>query len=184
MNEPAPELSQWDIADRRPKLPRSIRLAGLIWTIAGLVMLGIMVMNVLSALAPADHFFDEAGKKTTTNLPIVLGAAVFGALFGLAFLVCGIQAQTGVPKGMIGNAIGSLIFGCLWVAGGALVWIRLSAAKAAGIQIPDDPSSYQISLGMGVAFLIAGVLGIVGHSAYVSWRAAAEAFDLEHRIPS
>ncbi|HVK08300.1 MAG TPA: hypothetical protein VM597_05930, partial [Gemmataceae bacterium] len=82
--------------------PTGVKIAGIIWIAYG-------ALGILSNVA---SFALNAGQAAAGGGGNVAGVGC-GVLIAIAFLVVGVQTVKGTAPGMMGNGIGSLIFGVL-----------------------------------------------------------------------
>jgi hypothetical protein len=142
-----------DYAGEEPGFPPAVRAAGIVWIVAGALILLTLGGNVLLSLGSPGA--DPA------NGPYFAGqmcGAAFVGLFGAAFIFVGIQTANGTARDTMGNAVGSILLGLLNWAGAALNGAegRFVVAGCAFV--------------CGAALLVAAVLALVGRGAYKEWR--------------
>ena len=86
---------------------------------------------------------------------------MFIGLFGAVFLHVGNQSIKGTAAGTVGNGVGSIIFGLLYLAYTAAVAVLLGRIIEAAVG------------GLGTVLLLtAGVLALAGSGQYKLWRKA------------
>jgi hypothetical protein len=142
-----------------PQYPGSVRAAGIIWIILGGLILLSAGLNLLVAF---------------TDQPLVGGAyaagrgcgVLFMALFGVVFLLVGIQNVNGTAKDTLGNAIGSIIFAALEF--GIAVVTIVGTAAIGNLPIGLIVAGIYGFGGMGL--LLAGILALLGRRQYLAWR--------------
>jgi hypothetical protein len=142
-----------DDVGEEPAFPPAVRAAGIIWVVAGALILLSLGANVLMSLgssgaAPAEGAY-FAGQ--------VCGG-LFVAVFGAAFIFVGVQTAAGAARDTTGNAVGSILLGLLNWAGAALNGAEGRFVTAG------------LAFVCGAALLVAAVLALAGRGAYKEWR--------------
>ncbi len=141
-----------------PSFPAGVKTAGFIWIAFG--ALGI-IMQVVTL-----------GMKAAQGNP---ASPCCGFLFAIAFLIVGVHTIQGKATGMIGNGIGSIVFSLLYFGLAAGVLFLDLLPKPQGERAEEAQMILQIVGAicglLGFLLFLAGVLAIVGHGAYVDWRA-------------
>jgi hypothetical protein len=120
-----------------PPIPAIVRAAGIIWIVFGCLVLPF----VLLMSEPASMFL----------------VAVFAA----AFIFVGAQTASGRARDVIGNGIGSLVFGFSAISGGATML----------------PMGAVLSV-VGLPLFAAGVCALIGRNDYKKWRREKERGEL------
>lgn len=131
-----------DDDDRRPAnvpLPSGIKIAGIIWISFG-------VLGLIAAM------FTFAASN---------GVGCCGVLTSLVFAIVGLQTFHGEAKRLLGNAIGSIIFGLLY--GAASIAIISLNQKIEVIAVGALIALFSLSL------LVAGFLALVNRADYERW---------------
>ncbi|MBY0232598.1 MAG: hypothetical protein K2W96_25235 [Gemmataceae bacterium] len=162
-------------------LPGSVHAAGLIWVIFGSLILLVRVTDLVVTLNAQPGIIPQGN-------PMVAGAMVgtVGVSFvGLIFIVLGVLTLNGTLGDILAVGIISLIVGvlCGGVSGlGFVQAVALSSNPMLKMFLP----AYLITLmfvvsgvGMlsGLAFLVAGILGLSGNEAYRRWRGRRLGYD-------
>jgi hypothetical protein len=144
-----------------PPVPGLAVFAGTLWCVVGLVCLARIVFPVMMiASAPRrvpESFFVMAC--------IVMIAMV---LFAIMFLYCGITTNRGTAGGLIGNGIGSLVFGGYHLF--ALVWVYLGSPQPIRRTIADDALAIAAHTFFAAALIFAGVFSLMRVGAYREMR--------------
>lgn len=163
-----PRFDDEDDYDDEPRLrqrvpfPTSVRVAAVLWIIFGaLAITGNLISFALTTARQA-----APGARPGAGAG---GGMLCGVIIGVAFLAVGIQTLKGTAKGTLGNAIGSLIMGALYLLGMVAI-----AAAAFGRQLGPGEAIVLVVLAafigfLAIALLSAGVLALVGRSAYEAW---------------
>jgi hypothetical protein len=142
---------------RPPGFPASVRAAGVLWIVfGGIGLLGVFLsFGVLVA---------SAGRATGPNF--------CGVLIPVVFLIVGIQTVSGSINSMVGPAVASLVFGCIYLGLGALVAVLGVGALADARHI--EPAilviAAMILVGLGILLVTAGTLALVGKDRYFLWK--------------
>lgn len=150
-----------------PRVPGLVRTAGVLWIAYGsLGLLTTLVGFIMQAGNQA-----AAGGNPGGNTPTSPCCSI---IITIAFMYCGIQSLQGTAKDTLGNSIGSLVFGALQFAAG--VFFILVGLEI--IQLAMFVREAALAIGAYVVFmssllLAAGVLGLMGRSAYREWREVA-----------
>lgn len=154
--------------DRRadtPAFPIAVKLAGIAWIGFG----AVEWIAVILALAQSGAN-QGAGGRPQPLTPCCPG------LVGLAFLVCGYQTVTGKTKDTLGNSIGSILLGLLQLAVGVAIGLFGVAANNRNNDGGLMGAVLAAILGLlGAGLIAAGVLALVGRSAYRDWRRSQKA---------
>jgi hypothetical protein len=171
-----------DVPDARAPFPAGVKVAGIVWIGYGVLALISAALNVVVGAAGAG-----AGGAS----PVCTGICV--GLFGLAFLFVGVQSVRGTAKDVLGNGIGSIVFGVLYLAGAAFLLLMGGFADQAANQpgkggAPINKEQFQTvayvsgAIGgfFGLLLLLAGVLALSNRTAYKAWR-RAEGLDRPRR---
>lgn len=147
--------------------PGGAKAAGIIWI--GFGSLGIL-SNIVSIAVTAGQAAAGGGQQ--------YGGVGCGILIAIAFLIVGIQTVKGTAPSMMGNGIGSLIFGALYLICGAILLAGGGVLAARGGGGAGAPAGglimilAAIPIVLGLALLLAGVLALMNKTAYEDWRAA------------
>jgi hypothetical protein len=154
----------------RPAFPGGAKAAGIVWIAFG--SLGIL-SNIVSIAVTAGQAAAGGGQQ--------YGGVGCGILIAIAFLIVGIQTVKGTAPSMMGNGIGSLIFGALYLICGAILLagggMLAAGGPGKGGGAPAGAGSLimiiaAIPIVLGLALLLAGVLALMNKTAYEDWRAA------------
>ena len=141
---------------RRAPFPTGVRIAGIIWVLFGAI-------TILSSLA---GFVTQAGAGGG-------GSIGCGLFIPIAFLITGIQTVQGTAKGVLASAIGSIVFGLIYLAVPILLFQLINQVRG-GAAGPMPPGVLQVVAGVmilaGVALLAAGGLALVNRQEYMAWR--------------
>jgi hypothetical protein len=121
-----------------PPIPAMVRAAGIIWIVFGALSL-LLTLLMSSPLS-----------------------AILVVLFAVAFIFVGAQTAGGWARDVIGNGIGSLVFGFSAISGGATM-------------LPWGA----ILIGIGLPLFGAGVCALIGRNDYKKWRRAKERQELK-----
>jgi hypothetical protein len=145
--------------DELPEFPASVRTAGVLWVVFG--VLGLVTLVVSFALAAG---LVAAGGRTDPP-------GGLGAIIPVFFLIAGIQTVSGTLTGVVFYGVGSIIFGCLYLGVGALILV-FSLAPAADIRIPPVAllAIGGVVFALGAMLVVAGILALTGNGAYKRWR--------------
>jgi hypothetical protein len=145
----------WDRDDlpQDVPFPKLVSTAGIMWIVAGGVILVDGAIKVLSVLMLGSAVGRGAGAFFTGA---VCGAG-FIAFVGGAFLFVGVQSVRGTAADTLGNGVGSIILGAL-VLGLALIALLV------------DPLVAGINLVSAGGLITAGVLALVGRGDYKLWK--------------
>ncbi len=162
---------RWERAERvqrEPRLPGTVRAAGIIWVVFGALILlsgGLQILSQLVLAPPQARGSAIAGS---------LCSAIFVAFVGGVFVHVGIQSLGGMAKDTLGNGIGSIIFAAI-IGGLTLVaLVAIVAVQASRPQATGPVWAVLLALiinGLGaVALLAAGILALVGRQGYRAYR--------------
>jgi hypothetical protein len=150
-----------DAAARRgPPYPVVVKMAGIVWIVFG----SIIVLRTLIVLALVMAASAPAGGPVGGGAPrgaVISGAVclvVFVGLIAAAFIFVGVQSVRGTAPGTVGNGIGSIVFGALNLFSVVTAVLAKSYVDAG------------LSFLFVAALIGAGVLALVGTSAYQEWR--------------
>jgi hypothetical protein len=154
-----------------PRFPGIVMAAGVIWIGGGSLAL-ISAMGNLALLGANQGANQQAG-----GAPGAIGGGCCSGLVGIAFLVCGFQTVTGKSSDTLGNGIGSLVLGllALLIAAGTVFggFVLLGNQNAPGQALAAGIIVAAGLFGLcGAALILAGILALVGRSAYREWRLA------------
>ena len=152
----------------RPRFPGIVMAAGVIWIAVGVLA---MVNGMLSIVLAGANAAGGGGGGGNAGSPCC------GILIAIAFVSCGYNTVTGKAKDTLGNSIGSLLLGLIYLAVG--IGFALVAAGAFGNMnalpiAPEAIIAVAILTGMiGITLEMAGIFGLVGRRAYREWRKVA-----------
>jgi hypothetical protein len=93
--------------------------------------------------------------------------ALFGVLFGAVFLHAGLQSVRGKASDVLGNGVGSLLFGVLYTAFAAVI-VMFEAAE------PSQRVTLGFILVLALALYVAGALALVARSEYKEFHQSIE----------
>jgi hypothetical protein len=139
--------------------PIGVRIAAIIWMVFG----GLVVAGIL--IAVVGIVFVAAGQGAAPNFC----APACVILMALHFLISGIQTFRGAAKSTWGNAVTSVFVGALCLAGAVAVFSGGLFPRGELAAIVLVGSIYSLP---ALALLVAGVLALIGNSAYEKWREA------------
>jgi hypothetical protein len=158
----------------RMEYPRSVWAAGVIWFIAGVLILVATLVNLVVGMALTSAQAPGAQVVAATPPGGSICALLFGVFMGAVFIHVGEQSVNGTAKDTLGNGVGSMIFamlngvwGVLIILFAAAVWRFLS--RTAGILLAAIGGLNALS---GLALLVAGILALIGRADYKAWRRA------------
>jgi hypothetical protein len=162
-----------DRDDEAPRSPGSVpaiaRTAGIIWLLYGVGGLCTTLIGFVVQLG--NQGAAAAGGNAAGGNP---GSPCCGIAITIAFAYVGLQTFKGEAKDVLGNSIGSLIFGLLQFCAG--VFFLLLGANVFP-NAPFDPTIAiligGVVLFMGSSLILAGTLALIGRRSYLDWRAAA-----------
>jgi hypothetical protein len=150
------------------KYPLTVRIAAVTWVTIG-------ALAVISAFLE----FSQASAEGRAGPPVEGGVAAVKKHVGgicctfgiaLAFIAVGHQTLYGKAKDTLGNGIGSILLGLLYLA----VFILFIVIEVAGPADRLDGRGAMIfgivSSTMGIALVTAGILALVGRTNYKRWR--------------
>jgi hypothetical protein len=150
----------------RHDFPATVVIAGCLWIAFGcVVLLNLFVKIALMAVIrePGN------GEDASGALAVSSGASmVLIAVIGAAFLLIGIQSIRGTATDVLGNSIGSLVFGLLYLGVAALQFHR------------GDTIGTGIFLSISSGLIAASILALVGRRAYRQWRYTRENHSQPH----
>ena len=145
-----------DLERERRSVPGLVTAAGIIWLLfGGLALLGAIVQVALFLAVPAAP--GAEGAKVGQ-----IGGTVCGFIFGAVFIHVGFQSIRGTAKDVLGNSIGSLIFGVLYTILGIAVILLPTPGMAAIISV--------IPFVLALTLYAAGTLALVARSDYLAYR--------------
>lgn len=153
-----------------PPFPPLVMIAGVIWI--GFGALGLIGTVVSIGMAGAQAQQGGAGNA---------GSGCCGGLIAIAFLVCGYQTVKGTARDTLGNGIGSLLLGGLYLLLAGLVGFggfllgggnQQNNAKADELKVVIAITGAILGV-MGMLLVVAGILALAGRSAYREWREAS-----------
>lgn len=165
------DLDDDDDRDRRepPRVPGLVRAAGILWiTYGSLGLLSTIAGFVMQAGQAAGQ---AAGGNQPGNNP---ASPCCSIVITIAFLYVGIQSVQGTAKDTLGNAIGSLILGMLQFSAGVFfVLVGLEVVQVAMFVREAALAVGGFLLLMSSALLLAGIMALMGRSAYREYREIA-----------
>ena len=137
--------------------PKAVLIAGIIWVIFGgsIFLMAALVYSMERPGAP-------------------MALSMWGFIFGAASVYIGIHTVRGTANGMWGNAIASLVFALLSfiiAVNHLVVGVRAIASKDANTLVGGIVLAGATSF-VGVGFMAAGILALMGHRNYAAWRKA------------
>ncbi|HKB03061.1 MAG TPA: hypothetical protein VKD90_12625 [Gemmataceae bacterium] len=148
------------------RFPSGVKAAAIIWIAFG--TLGLVGQAISFALTAAGGAA-QAGPQAPGSNVCGIGC---GVLFALVFLMVGIQTVKGTAKSTLGNGIGSLVFGVLYLAAAVVTAVTGASGRLpAGMDTVMFVMSGFFGL-LAMALLVAGTLALMGKSQYEEWRAA------------
>jgi hypothetical protein len=166
-----PRYDDYDDYDDRPArsavpFPTGVKVAGILWIGFGVLALVGQLLSFALNMAGAAA---QGGPGAPGGNMCGVGC---GVLFAIVFLVAGIQTVKGTAKGTLGNGIGSLLFGLLY----GVVAVFVIGLGASGRLPPGNEAlmyvAGAVAAALAVALLTAGILALMGKSAYEQWREA------------
>jgi hypothetical protein len=125
-----------------PSFPVLLKIAAGMWLIYGV---GVVCLAFLVFLAAALTDNKHGG--------LLALLALFGGLFGAAFILVGFLTITGQANGTIGNGLGSLAFAAYMTMSGF-----------------QQPASAAICFFIAISMLLAGVFALLSSDAYHEWQ--------------
>lgn len=153
--------------DDEPAFPMTVTLAGVGWILfEGLCILSMLINLAGSLAAPEAGAGGPRGAEAAGYRAGQVCGGIFAGLIGGAFVFVGIQSIRGTARDTLGNSIGSIVFGMLYLG---LSVLGLALGTRAG----------NAGAGMILAFIMfiiaaglmgAGILGLVGRKEYKEWR--------------
>ena len=158
------EYDDYDDPAARPDgtgvpFPPGVKAAGMIW-------IGFGVIGLLGAATLFVFMLVWAGGAGAGGVPVFC-APVCLTLFAIVFLMAGIETVKGKAKGILGNAVGSIFFGVLYLGQAALAVSR--GAGAGMVEVVVGAALFGV---LGLALVGAGVFALFGKSDYEKWRRA------------
>jgi hypothetical protein len=152
-----------------PAYPQQVSVAGIIWIIAGsVVLLQMVIVLLLTFVISSDaKVSQEQGALITTGVctSLLLG------LVGGVFVHVGVQSLRGTAKDTLGNAIGSVFFAVILIASAITQMLGANRLQA----------SANFLAGGGLMF--AGTLALVGRGRYKAWRKAIRQYNQQQLPP-
>jgi hypothetical protein len=138
--------------------PAAIRAAGIIWIVVGSLALASMILEIVLHVVVLSKGL------------VCFDVGFFGAsaLFGIAFLVCGIQTVCGSTRDPLGNGVGSLFFGLMSMA--RAVFAGIGMAEGEGVEALIFLFLTLVGGLGGFSLVAAGILAFVGREPYRQWR--------------
>jgi hypothetical protein len=167
---PAEAADEWDDQDRpliRASVPGKVQAAGVIWLIFGcLSIAGALLQLALAFAGRADPAPGSGGAVGAAGVRgASSGGACCGILFGAVFLHAGFQCIRGTARDVLGNGIGSLLFGLLYTAI-AVIILLIQPAE------PSELFTLGFLLVLALALYVAGALALAARSEYKAFQQA------------
>lgn len=154
-------------AEERPRFPGIVMAAGVIWIAVGSLA---FINGILSVVMAGANAANGGGGANA-------GSPCCGIIIAIAFISCGYQTVTGKAKDTLGNSIGSMVMGLIYLAVGigfALIGAGVFGNVNALPIAPEAIIVVAILTGlMGTAHEAAGVFALIGRRAYREWREVA-----------
>lgn len=138
-----------------PPFPGNVLVARIIWIVFGSLIVAYLVVTLLLMLGAPLAARGDSLFETVVCTTILIG------FFGAAFILVGVQSVKGTARDTLGNGIGSIIFGVLYLAGAAFQ------------AIVGQPIQGAFTFVAGCGLIAAGVFALVGRNDYKAWRQAA-----------
>jgi hypothetical protein len=148
------------------RMPGTVLTAGILWILFGsflIIYMGINLLAVFTVPMHRDPGLQRGFVGVATCVSILVG------LFAAAFLFVGLQTVRGTARDTLGNGIGSLIFGALLLSDGVAQGLK-------GVYVP-----MLLSFLGCCGLLTAGVLALVGRSAYREYRRSRQPMPYRRR---
>ena len=140
------------------RIPRSVRVAGIVWIAFG--SLALIVISVSVILAAAGRLYFD-------------GISVFFCLSCTFFLLAGVRTVRGKAKDVLGNSIGSIIVSLLFFAMAALLTLLgagvISILGPGRVDVTVLIISFIVSLLSGL-LMLAAVMALANRQAYLDWK--------------
>ena len=145
--------------------PGTITAAAVIWIIVGsLVLLELAGVLLLGAI----------GLASGDSLGFALGMGVcVGPILGLiggSFVYVGVQTLRGKARDTLGNAVGSICVGALYLSGPLLALLGGPADESPSIKSSFAAGAACLAIVIAAGLLLSGILALVGRRAYKAWR--------------
>jgi hypothetical protein len=162
----------------RPRTRATVRgkvlAAGIIWIVFGcLSIAGALIQMMLVFVGQADPRPGPGGALGAFAVRALSSCGILcGALFGAVFIHVGFQSIRGTAKDVLGNGIGSIIFGVLYTAIALILPLQaedLSLLVVAFLSF------------LALALYLAGVLALVARSEYKAFRQTSQPLRRRHR---
>ncbi|MFO0865608.1 MAG: hypothetical protein U0744_13315 [Gemmataceae bacterium] len=144
-----------------PPVPGLAVFAGSLWCVVGVVCLARIVF-------PLMRIATARGRLPESFYVMACVVMLAMVLFGIMFLYCGVTTNRGTARGLVGNGIGSLVFGAYHLF--ALVWVYLGTAQPFGRTIADDVLSIAAHTFFAAALIFAGIFSLMRITAYKEMR--------------
>jgi hypothetical protein len=144
-----------DVDDRalHAPFPATTIAAGVIWILSG----GVSLVQLVFVSPRWLEMFEATAAGTALQSGGVILVFIYG-LFGVVFIVIGLQNLLGTAAGPLGDSIGSVFFSAL----GGLV--------AMGCFVVGAYGQAAVTLLTVAGLLTAGVLALVGRAEYMLWK--------------
>ncbi|HYH68886.1 MAG TPA: hypothetical protein VD866_29605 [Urbifossiella sp.] len=165
----------YDERDRdydEPAYPLTVTLAGVAWIGFGGLLIAnmLLVLVLMGGMMAAGRGGPQAGGPAggaQADRAAAAGpcGAVLSGLFGAAFLLVGVQSVRGTARDTLGNGIGSIVFGLIQYAAGAL-------SLVAGQGQVELVIAAVLHFLVGTGLVGAGAMALAGRGAYKAWRRA------------
>jgi tellurite resistance protein TehA-like permease len=133
------------------RFPRTVLIAGIVWIVFGGILLVVFLAFVF------DKFLGHHRRAHRVEFETVI-ASLLLATIGAVFIRMGVRSVRGTASDSLGYGSVSAVFGFLYIGCGLLIAEGAEYMAAAG------------GLFLGSSLLTAGILAIVGRSAYKAWR--------------
>jgi hypothetical protein len=144
-----------------PKFPAVVMAAGTIWIALGGAILSLALVLVISSVVLKHGPNGMVGEMIKYFLAPCL------TLVGTALLAAGIRTVRGRAHGMLSKGIASIAFGVLFF------WATT-----------EHPEDLVISGGVALAFIVPGVLALLGRADYRVWRLSRPARPSPSALPT
>lgn len=150
-----------------PSIPAGVRAAGVIWLNLGFlsVVSSCFTYLVLPVLIQAGN----RGPKPPGALqpsPTEICGCWLGVLLGVGFFTVGVRLVRGTAKDTLAGSILSLLVGVMYLVLGVGALLAIQNAPPAVV------AGAVTAVVIGCLCLLPGVLGLLGRSRYLAWRAA------------
>ncbi|HEY2787698.1 MAG TPA: hypothetical protein VGJ05_22260 [Fimbriiglobus sp.] len=134
--------------------PVIVRIAAVLW-------IGFGALGLIGGMIQLGQAGAQRGNGQSTGGPCC------GFVIAIAFIVVGYQTLTGKAKDTLGNGIGSILIGLLYLAIAGVLF----AAVRVRAQFGGEVNFIAVFVGLiGISLILAGMLAIVGRENYKAWR--------------